>query len=83
MPITTDVVSSNLDQGEVYNIIVESGVKHHQTNKQTNYIKDYSFLKQLLNNNKESGHINVTMWLVIFRKNVSCKLNIWLILKGR
>ena len=59
IPITTDVVSSNLDQSEVYNIviqfisdlrqvggflrvprfplrynwnIVESGIKHHQTN---------------------------------------------------
>jgi hypothetical protein len=50
VPIVTDVVRSNLDQGEVYNImwslsatnknlpprynwnIVESGVKHHQTN---------------------------------------------------
>jgi hypothetical protein len=43
VPITTDVVSSNLDQGEVYKImrynwnIVESGVKHHET-KQPNHI---------------------------------------------
>ena len=26
----TDVVSSNLDQGEVHNIMCSSGVKHHQ-----------------------------------------------------
>jgi hypothetical protein len=35
--ITTYVVSSNLDQGEVYIrgiYIPESGVKHHQANKQ-------------------------------------------------
>jgi len=60
VPITTDVVSSNLDQGEVYNSmwsnlsgtcnrsvvfswpsrynwnIVESDVKHHELNQQTN-----------------------------------------------
>jgi hypothetical protein len=75
VPITTDVVSLNLDQGEVYNImwyslsvtcdrsvvfpgssgflhqwnwppwynwnIVESGVKHHQTNKQTTSMKSW------------------------------------------
>ena len=60
MPITTDVVSSNLDQGEVCNMshlrqvggflrvlwfpphynwnIVESDIKHYQTNKQNIFV---------------------------------------------
>ena len=41
VPITTDVVSQNLGQGEVYSIhyvikfASENGVKHYQTSKQT------------------------------------------------
>jgi hypothetical protein len=87
VPITTDVVSSNLDQGEVYNImwkvcqwlatgwwfslgppvsstnktdrhdiqcscnIVESGIKHHQTNNQTDNVVSLQLLLIRINKN--------------------------------
>jgi hypothetical protein len=84
VPITTDVVSSILDQGEVYNIvinfvsdlwqvggflqvlrfpppintdrhhnctwnIVESGIKHHQTNKQINKLLNLKSISTFAN----------------------------------
>ena len=62
VPITTDGVSLNLDQGEVYWNIVESGVKHHQTNNIENqwlYTNSYSKRKKKMSVMAVTGQISI------------------------
>jgi hypothetical protein len=90
--ITTNVVSSNLVQGEVYNIMcikvcvrvlwfpptikmtttiynwnINSGVKHHQTNKQTNK-QEHIYADVLINlkasfRTQRHGHVDICCFL--------------------
>ena len=55
VPITTDVSSSNLDQGEVYNIIV-SDLRQISTNKTARHDITEILLKVALNTMKQTNN---------------------------